>query len=102
MVKMLESWLDGLATTQLSFRNSGGPLLDQHGLIIGINEVGIGSLGGAIPSNLAKKISDELAKNGFVSRSWTGLECASQFSTQASVVFWLLALLKILPHKWSV
>ena len=55
--------------------NSGGPLLDKHGLIIGINEVGIGSLGGAIPSNLAKKIADELAKNGFVSRSWTGLEC---------------------------
>ena len=55
--------------------NSGGPLLDQHGLIIGINEVGIGSLGGAIPSNLAKKIADELAKTGFVSRSWTGLEC---------------------------
>ena len=55
--------------------NSGGPLLDQHGLIIGINEVGIGSLGGAIPSNLAKKIADELARTGFVSRSWTGLEC---------------------------
>ena len=31
----------------------------KNGLIIGINEVGIGSLGGAIPSNLAKKISKE-------------------------------------------
>ena len=81
--------------------NSGGPLLDKHGLIIGINEVGIGSLGGAIPSNLAKKISDELAKmDSYHDRGqdWN----ASQFSTQASVVFWLLALLKILPHKLLV
>ena len=48
------------ANNNSSSGNSGGPLLDQHGLIIGINEVGIGSLGGAIPSNLAKKIADEL------------------------------------------
>jgi serine protease Do len=55
--------------------NSGGPLIDKNGFIIGINEVGIGSLGGAIPSNLAKEVSDELAQHGHVSRSWTGLEC---------------------------
>ena len=68
----------------------------KHGLIIGINEVGIGSLGGAIPSNLAKKIADELAK-GLDSYHDRGQDWnANQFSTQASVVFWLLALLKIL------
>jgi len=55
--------------------NSGGPLVDQKGGIIGINEVGIGSLGGAIPANLAKEVSLELAKKGYVSRAWTGLEC---------------------------
>lgn len=55
--------------------NSGGPLVDERGEIIGINEVGIGSLGGAIPSNLAQEVSKELAKNGFVARCWTGLEC---------------------------
>ncbi|MBT7651195.1 MAG: PDZ domain-containing protein [Opitutae bacterium] len=55
--------------------NSGGPLVDEKGFIIGINEVGIGSLGGAIPSNLARSVSKELAENGFISRCWTGLEC---------------------------
>ena len=55
--------------------NSGGPLVNKHGEIIGINEVGIGSLGGAIPANLAQTVSNELAEKGYVSRSWTGLEC---------------------------
>ena len=55
--------------------NSGGPLVDEKGFIIGINEVGIGSLGGAIPSNLARSVSKELADQGYISRCWTGLEC---------------------------
>jgi len=55
--------------------NSGGPLVDKSGKIIGINEVGIGSLGGAIPSNLAKKVAKQLESHGYVSRSWVGLEC---------------------------
>lgn len=55
--------------------NSGGPLVDEKGFIIGINEVGIGSLGGAIPSNLAEAVSKELAQNGMIARCWTGLEC---------------------------
>ncbi|MBT7405130.1 MAG: trypsin-like serine protease, partial [Opitutae bacterium] len=42
--------------------NSGGPLVNEKGYIIGINEVGIGSLGGAIPSNLARTVSKELAE----------------------------------------
>ncbi len=53
--------------------NSGGPLVDLQGKIIGVNEVGIGSLGGAIPSNLAKKVSDELIATGKVRRSWIGM-----------------------------
>ena len=55
--------------------NSGGPLVDEAGFIIGINEVGIGSLGGAIPSNLAQSVSKELAEKGMIARCWTGLEC---------------------------
>ncbi len=55
--------------------NSGGPLVNDQGEIIGINEVAIASLGGAIPSNLAKEISAELAEKGYIERSWIGLEC---------------------------
>ncbi|WP_264501095.1 PDZ domain-containing protein [Luteolibacter flavescens] len=54
--------------------NSGGPLVNPAGEIIGVNEVGIASLGGAIPSNLAKKVAAELIDKGHVTRSWIGLE----------------------------
>lgn len=54
--------------------NSGGPLVNPAGEIIGINEIGLGSLGGAIPSNLAKEVVQELIKAGHVKRSWLGLE----------------------------
>jgi serine protease Do len=53
--------------------NSGGPLVNLKGEIIGVNEVGIGSLGGAIPSNLALKVANELIASGRVQRSWVGL-----------------------------
>ena len=53
--------------------NSGGPLVNLKGEIVGVNEIGIGSLGGAIPANLARKISEELIASGHVERSWVGL-----------------------------
>lgn len=53
--------------------NSGGPLVNLNGEIIGINEVGLGSLGGAIPANLARSVAEQLIKKGTVERSWTGL-----------------------------
>ncbi|MEK9772420.1 MAG: PDZ domain-containing protein [Opitutae bacterium] len=58
--------------------NSGGPLVNENGEIIGINEVAIASLGGAIPANLARKVASELAEKGHIERSWTGLECQPQ------------------------
>ncbi|MEN6450239.1 MAG: PDZ domain-containing protein [Thermoguttaceae bacterium] len=54
--------------------NSGGPLVNLRGEIIGINEIGLGSLGGAIPANLARKVVEQLIKHGRVTRSWVGLE----------------------------
>ncbi len=54
--------------------NSGGPLVNLRGEIVGVNEVGIGSLGGAIPGNLAKTVARELIDHGAVKRSWVGIE----------------------------
>lgn len=52
--------------------NSGGPLVDRQGKIVGINEISIG-LSGAIPSNLAKSVVDSLISSGKVTRSWLGI-----------------------------
>ena len=54
--------------------NSGGPLVDTQGRIVGINEIGVGSLGGAIPANTAKAVVAELTARGRVVRGWLGLE----------------------------
>ncbi len=52
--------------------NSGGPLVNMHGEIIGINEVSFG-LSGAIPGNLACSVAQQLIAHGHVIRSWIGL-----------------------------
>jgi len=54
--------------------NSGGPLVNVAGQIVGINEIGLGSLGGAIPSNLARSVAERIIADGHVKRSWTGVE----------------------------
>ncbi len=54
--------------------NSGGPLVDTDGRIAGINEIGVGSLGGAIPANTAKAVVADLIKQGRVVRGWTGAD----------------------------
>ena len=53
--------------------NSGGPLVNLAGQIVGVNEIGVGSLGGAIPSNIAETVTREVIAHGAVSRSWIGL-----------------------------
>lgn len=53
--------------------NSGGPLVDRNGMIVGINEISFG-LSGAIPSNLAKEVTDQLVKSGKVTRGWIGAD----------------------------
>lgn len=53
--------------------NSGGPLVNSRGEIVGINELGVFNLSGAIPSNLARIVADNLIKKGTVVRGWSGL-----------------------------
>ena len=53
--------------------NSGGPLVDMSGAIVGINEIKLG-LSGAIPSNTARQIAEEIIEAGYVNRSWAGIE----------------------------
>lgn len=59
--------------------NSGGPLVDVDGKVIGVNFAIITSSGGsdgvglAIPSNMAKKVVQNIIDYGRVRRAWIGL-----------------------------
>ncbi|MBD3346490.1 MAG: PDZ domain-containing protein [Chitinivibrionales bacterium] len=53
--------------------NSGGPLVNLKGEIIGINEISLG-IGAAIPGSLAQRIAKEIIDKGEISRSWAGFE----------------------------
>ena len=58
--------------------NSGGPLFDMNGNVIGINTAILGKggsigIGFSIPSNSAKKVVDQLVKFGETKRGWLGV-----------------------------
>jgi serine protease Do len=53
--------------------NSGGPLVNMSGEIVGVNEISMG-LAGAIPSDLAQEVARALMRDGRVHRSWIGLD----------------------------
>jgi serine protease Do len=60
--------------------NSGGPMLNMHGEVVGVNTailsptgVNIG-IGFAIPSNTVKNIIEQLKANGKVKRGWLGIK----------------------------
>jgi putative serine protease PepD len=71
--------------------NSGGPLLDAQGRVIGVNsqiesdssngsgEAGNVGIGFAVPSNTVRNVVTQLQKSGHVSHAWLGVE-----STDAS------------------
>jgi serine protease Do len=63
----------------INLGNSGGPLLDAQGRVIGINTAIYSNTGGsigigfAIPINMAKKIADKLQASGKVERGYLGI-----------------------------
>ena len=61
--------------------NSGGPLVNLRGEVVGINEMRFG-LGGAIPGDLARQVAEELIKHGKVARAWIGLDVQPMLKEQ--------------------
>ena len=70
--------IDNVIQTDASLNpgNSGGPLLDTRGQVIGVNTAIIGgaqSLCFAVPSDTAQWVITELLQHGAVRRAWLGL-----------------------------
>lgn len=56
--------------------NSGGPLCNLDGQVLGINTMIVGrgtGIGFAVPSNLARRVADQILKTGHVERAWVGV-----------------------------
>jgi len=70
--------------------NSGGPLINADGEVVGVNSAIFSQSGGnvgigfAIPIDLAKKIADQLRRNGKVVRGWLGVRVQDVTATLAS------------------
>ena len=57
--------------------NSGGPLVDAYGRIVGINTAILGEayqgVSFAVPSNVARRVYERIRKVGYVRRGWLGV-----------------------------
>jgi serine protease Do len=79
--RMLAGRYDNYIQTDASINrgNSGGPLFDLDGNVIGVNSAIISPSGGsiglgfAIPSNLASNIINQLKTSGEIKRAWLGV-----------------------------
>ncbi len=76
--------------------NSGGPLLNSRGEVIGINSAifsvtgGFQGIGLAIPINTAKEIADQLIEKGTITRPWlgiTGTDITPDFANVQNISF---------------
>lgn len=77
----LTNYEDFLQTdAAINMGNSGGPLVNLDGEVIGMNSAiysktgGYQGIGFAIPINQAKKIAEQLIRNGAVVRGWMGVK----------------------------
>ena len=73
--------LGGLIQTDAAINegNSGGPLLDSQGRVIGINTAilrGTTGLGFAIPINMARDIAEQVIRTGTITRPYLGVGTA--------------------------
>ena len=73
--------------------NSGGPLLDRSGRVVGVNaQIEGGSVDGnvgvgfAIPSDTARSVADQLIANGHAEHAWLGVEIETLDPSVASTV----------------
>lgn len=70
--------------------NSGGPLIDLQGRIIGINTAIASSSGGnegigfSIPSNLVRRVMDQLLEYGVVQRAYLGVRLDPAFDLRSA------------------
>jgi serine protease Do len=71
--------------------NSGGPLINALGEVVGVNSAIFSQSGGnigigfAIPIDLAKKVAEQLRKNGRVVRGWLGIRAQDVSPQSASL-----------------
>jgi serine protease Do len=77
----ISKWEDFIQTdTPINAGNSGGPLIDLNGKVIGVNTAILSRTGGnigvgfAIPSNIAKMVFEQIRQNGVVDRAFLGVQ----------------------------
>ncbi len=70
--------------------NSGGPLIDMQGTVIGINTAiasnggGNEGIGFSIPSNLVRRVFEQMVVYGRVRRAYLGVELDNNFNDQSA------------------
>ena len=67
--------------------NSGGPLVNMAGEIVGINEISYG-LSGAIPANIAKGVVDAIERDGRVDGAGRASKCSLAWETWRAPAVW--------------
>ena len=89
--RSLGSGMAGMLQTDAAIYpgNSGGPLLDSQGMVIGINtaveaDAGAGGIGFAVPSNVATRALPSLMAGKAVARAWLGISGAALTPSAAS------------------